>query len=265
MEKVVARWLKSSMAQSEREDADLQVRATVEGLLADIKARGDAAVREMSVKFDRWDRTDYRLTDREIRDCLSELSARDIEDIKFAQAQVRNFAEHQKAALKDIEVETLPGVVLGHKNVPVASVGCYVPGGKYPLLASAHMSVVTAKVAGVPFIATCAPPFEGRPAPAIVAAQHLAGADVIYALGGVQAVGAMGLGTESIRQVDMLVGPATPMSLRLSASSTAASASISSPVRPRRWSSPTTAWTASSAPRTCSGRPSMARIRPRSC
>ncbi len=124
MEKVVARWLKSSMAQSEREDADLQVRATVEGLLADIKARGDAAVREMSVKFDRWDRTDYRLTDREIRDCLSELSARDIEDIKFAQAQVRNFAEHQKAALKDIEVETLPGVILGHKNVPVASVGC---------------------------------------------------------------------------------------------------------------------------------------------
>ncbi len=207
VEKAVARWLKSSMAQSEREDADLQVRTTVEGLLADIKARGDAAVREMSVKFDRWDRTDYRLTDQEIRDCLSELSARDIEDIKFAQAQVRNFAEHQKAALKDIEVETLPGVVLGHKNVPVASVGCYVPGGKYPLLASAHMSVVTAKVAGVPFIATCAPPFEGRPAPAIVAAQHLAGADVIYALGGVQAVGAMGLGTETIRQVDMLVGP----------------------------------------------------------
>ncbi len=207
MEMDVARWLKSSMAQSEREDADLQVRTTVEGLLADIKARGDAAVRAMSVKFDRWDRTDYRLTDKEIRDCLSELSARDIEDIKFAQAQVRNFAEHQKAALKDIEVETLPGVVLGHKNVPVASVGCYVPGGKYPLLASAHMSVVTAKVAGVPFIATCAPPFEGRPAPAIVAAQHLAGADVIYALGGVQAVGAMGLGTESIRQVDMLVGP----------------------------------------------------------
>jgi len=204
---MLARWLKTSMALAQKEDADAQVRSTVETLLADIRARGDAAVREMSMRFDRWDRADYRLTDKEIRDCLSELSARDIEDIKFAQAQVRNFAEHQKAALKDIEVETLPGIVLGHKNVPVASVGCYVPGGKYPLLASAHMSVVTAKVAGVPFIATCAPPFDGRPAPAIVAAQHLAGADVIYALGGVQAVGAMGLGTKSIRQVDMLVGP----------------------------------------------------------
>ncbi|MCX7383728.1 MAG: histidinol dehydrogenase, partial [Alphaproteobacteria bacterium] len=135
------------------------------------------------------------------------LTGRDLEDIKFAQAQVRNFAEHQKAALKDIEVETMPGVVLGHKNIPVQSVGCYVPGGKYPLLASAHMSVVTAKVAGVPRIITCAPPFHGKPAPAIVAAQHLAGADVIYCLGGIQAVGAMALGTESIQPIDMLVGP----------------------------------------------------------
>ncbi len=265
MEKVVARWLKSSMAQSEREDADLQVRATVEGLLADIKARGDAAVREMSVKFDRWDRTDYRLTDREIRDCLSELSARDIEDIKFAQAQVRNFAEHQKAALKDIEVETLPGVILGHKNVPVASVGCYVPGGKYPLLASAHMSVVTAKVAGVPFIATCAPPFEGRPAPAIVAAQHLAGADVIYALGGVQAVGAMGLGTESIRQVDMLVGPGNAYVAE-------AKRQLYGRVGIDLFAGPTETLviaddtsTASSAPRTCSAKPSTAPIRRQSC
>jgi sulfopropanediol 3-dehydrogenase len=203
----MARHLKTSIAQSDRDDADIKVRTLVEGLLLDIKTRGDAAVRDMSIKFDRWDRTDYRLTDREIKACLSELSQRDIEDIRFAQTQVRTFAEHQKAALKDIEVETLPGVVLGHKNLPVNSVGCYVPGGKYPLLASAHMSVVTAKVAGVPFIATCAPPFEGRPAPAIVAAQHLAGADVIYALGGVQAIGAMGLGTETIRAVDMLVGP----------------------------------------------------------
>lgn len=203
----MARHLKTAIAQSDRDDADIKVRTLVEGLLHDIKTRGDAAVRDMSVKFDRWDRTDYRLTDREIKACLSELSKRDIEDIRFAQTQVRTFAEHQKAALKDIEVETLPGIVLGHKNLPVNSVGCYVPGGKYPLLASAHMSVVTAKVAGVPFIATCAPPFEGRPAPAIVAAQHLAGADVIYALGGVQAIGAMGLGTETIRAVDMLVGP----------------------------------------------------------
>lgn len=194
--------------QSADKDADqAKVRAVVEGILADIEARGDDAVRALSVKFDGWDRADYRLTDREIRDCLSELSARDIEDIKFAQEQVRNFAQHQRDALRDIEVETLPGVVLGHKNIPVNSVGCYVPGGKYPLLASAHMSVVTAKVAGVPNIVTCAPPFHGKAAPAIVAAQHLAGADVIYCLGGVQAVGAMAIGTQTISPVDMLVGP----------------------------------------------------------
>ena len=186
---------------------DARVRATVEGVLANIGARGDAAVREYSARFDGWDRDDYRLTDAEIRSCLGELSARDIEDIKFAQAQVKNFAEHQKAALRDIEVETLPGVILGHKNIPVNSVGCYVPGGKYPLLASAHMSVITAKVAGVGRIVTCAPPYQGRPAPAIVAAQHMAGADEILCLGGIQAVGAMALGTESISGVDMLVGP----------------------------------------------------------
>ena len=203
----MARWLKTSISAADKADADTKVRGVVEGLLADIAARGDAAVREMSARFDTWDRADYRLTDAEIKACLDQLTGQDLEDIRFAQAQVRNFAEHQKAALKDIEVETLPGVVLGHKNLPVNSVGCYVPGGKYPLLASAHMSVVTAKVAGVPRIVTCAPPFEGRPAPAIVAAQHLAGADVIYCLGGVQAVGAMALGTESIAAVDMLVGP----------------------------------------------------------
>ncbi len=201
------RWLKTSVAQTERVEADLQVRRTVEGLLSDIETRGDAAVSEMSERFDGWRRDDYRLTDQEIRDCLSQLTSRDIQDIRFAQTQVRNFAEHQKAALVDIEVETLPGVVLGHRNLPVNSVGCYVPGGKYPLLASAHMSVVTAKVAGVPRIVTCAPPFKGKPAPAIVAAQHLAGADVIYCLGGVQAVGAMAIGTESIRPVDIVVGP----------------------------------------------------------
>jgi sulfopropanediol 3-dehydrogenase len=183
------------------------VRATVEGILADIANRGDAAVRELSRKFDNWDRDDYRLTDAEIRACLSELSQRDIDDIRFAQEQVRNFAQHQRGALLDLEVETLPGVVLGHKNIPVNSVGCYVPGGKYPLLASAHMSLITAKVAGVPRAVTCAPPFNGRPAAAIVAAQHLGGADVIYCLGGVQAIGAMALGTQTIEPVDMLVGP----------------------------------------------------------
>jgi len=204
---IMARWLKQGRDATALAEEDAKVRAIVEGILADIEARGDAAVREMSVKFDRWDREDYRLTDAEIRDCLSQLSNRDISDIKFAQEQVRNFAERQRAALQDIEVETLPGVVLGHKNIPVNSVGCYVPGGKYPLLASAHMSVITAKVAGVERIITCAPPFQGKPAPAIVAAQHLAGADVIYCLGGVQGVGAMALGTETIEPVDMLIGP----------------------------------------------------------
>jgi sulfopropanediol 3-dehydrogenase len=203
----MARWLKRGRDAGAVAEEDARIRATVEGLLADVAARGDAAVREMSQRFDGWDRDDFRLTDSEIRDCLSQLSARDLDDIRFAQAQVRNFAEHQRAALKDIEVETLPGVVLGHKNIPVQSVGCYVPGGKYPLLASAHMSVITARVAGVPRVVTCAPPYQGRPAPAIVAAQHLAGADVIYCLGGVQAVGAMALGTRTIEPVDMLVGP----------------------------------------------------------
>ncbi|MFC4174010.1 histidinol dehydrogenase [Microvirga sp. GCM10011540] len=203
----MARWLKRGRDAEAIAEDDAKIRATVEGILDDIARRGDAAVRELSAKFDRWDRSDYRLTDQEIRDCLSELSQRNLDDIRFAQEQVRNFAEHQRASMKDMEVETLPGVILGHKNIPVNSVGCYVPGGKYPLLASAHMSVITAKVAGVPRIMTCAPPYQGRPAPAIVAAQHLAGADVIYCLGGVQAVGAMALGTESIDPVDMLVGP----------------------------------------------------------
>jgi len=203
----MAQWLKRSIAAAEKAAAQDQVRATVEALLADIAARGDAAVREMSAKFDGWDRADFRLTDAEIRACLSELPSRALDDIRFAQEQVRNFAQAQRESMKDIEVETLPGIVLGHRNIPVNSVGCYVPGGKYPLLASAHMSVVTAKVAGVPRIITCAPPYQGRPAPAIVAAQHLAGADEIRVLGGVQAVGAMALGTESIAPVDMLVGP----------------------------------------------------------
>lgn len=203
----MAKHLKRSRDAAQRADDDSKVRATVEGILADIEKRGDDAVRELSVKFDQWDRKDYRLTDAEIKDCVAQLSKRNIDDIKFAQEQVRNFAQHQRDSMKDVEVETLPGVVLGHKNIPVNSVGCYVPGGKYPLLASAHMSVITAKVAGVARIITCAPPFQGKPAPAIVAAQHLAGADVIYCLGGIQAVGAMALGTTSIAPVDMLVGP----------------------------------------------------------
>jgi sulfopropanediol 3-dehydrogenase len=203
----MAKYLKTSRDAALRAEDQAKIRATVETILADIAARGDDAVRELSIKFDGWDRADYRLTDAEIRAAMSELSARNIEDIKFAQAQVRNFAEHQRASMLDIEVETLPGVVLGHKHIPVNAVGCYVPGGKYPLLASAHMSVVTAKVAGVKRIITAAPPFQGKLPSAIIAAQHLAGADEIYSLGGIQAVGAMALGTASIAGIDMLVGP----------------------------------------------------------
>ena len=203
----MAEWLKRGAEAGAAETADRKIRETVEAILADIAARGDDAVRELSVRFDKWDRADYRLTDAEIADCIGQLTARDLDDIRFAQAQVRNFAEKQRACITDLEVETLPGVILGHKNIPLGSVGCYVPGGKYPLLASAHMSVITAKVAGVGRIVTCAPPFHGKPAPAIVAAQHLAGADEIYCLGGIQAVGAMALGTPGIAAVDMLVGP----------------------------------------------------------
>lgn len=200
-------WIKRGADPAETAAVDASVRETVERILDDVSRRGDAAVRELSVKFDGWDREDYRLTADEIEACVAQLRPRDLEDVRFAQAQVRNFAEHQRAAFRNVEVETLPGVILGHKNIPVQSAGCYVPGGKYPLLASAHMSVVTAKVAGVPRIVTCAPPYGGKPAPAIVAAQHLAGADAIYCLGGVQAVAAMALGTASIAPVDMLVGP----------------------------------------------------------
>jgi len=203
----VETWLKSGADSTATAESDRQVRATVEQILADIAERGDAAVRELSVKFDKWDRDDYRLTAAEIEGCLSRLSRRDIDDIAFAQEQVRNFARHQREALRDIEVETLPGVILGHRNIPINSAGCYVPGGKYPLLASAHMSVITAKVAGVKRVMTCAPPYRGEPAHAIVAAQHMAGADEIYCMGGIQAVGAMALGTRSITPVDMLVGP----------------------------------------------------------
>ncbi len=203
----MAVWLKRSISADAKADADRQVRETVERILADIAARGDAAVRDLSVRFDGWDREDYRLSASEIQDCLDQLSGQALKDIEFAQTQVRRFAEVQRASITDVEVETLPGVILGHRNIPVNAAGCYVPGGKYPLLASAHMSVITAKVAGVPRVITCAPPFEGKPAAAIVAAQAMAGADDIYCLGGVQAIGAMALGTASIAAVDMLVGP----------------------------------------------------------
>ena len=203
----MAIYLKRGASADAKADADRKVREVVEATLADIERRGDTAVRELSNKFDAWDRESYVLSAAEKQNCLDQLSSQDLKDIEFAQAQVRNFAQIQRASMTDVEVETLPGVVLGHKHIPVNAAGCYVPGGKYPLLASAHMSVITAKVAGVPRVITCAPPFHGKLAPTIVAAQVLAGADEIYALGGIQAVGAMALGTEMIDRVDMLVGP----------------------------------------------------------
>jgi sulfopropanediol 3-dehydrogenase len=190
-----------------RQENDRKVQDVVEGIIADIAENGDEAVRRLSVKFDKYDRDSYRLSKAEIEQCMASLSDRNLADIEFAQTQIRNFARQQRATMLDLEVETMPGVILGHKHIPVDSVGCYVPGGKYPLLASAHMSVVTAKVAGVGRVITCAPPYQGKPAAAIVAAQHMAGADDIYCLGGVQAVAAMALGTQSIPAVAMLVGP----------------------------------------------------------
>ncbi len=203
----MAYMLKTSKPVQERQDAQRQIRETVELILADIERRGNKAIRELSIKFDRYDRQDYRLSDAEINACINKLSRQDIHDIEFAQEQVFNFARAQKECLRDLEIETRPGVILGHKNIPINAVGCYVPGGKYPLLASAHMSIITANVAGCSRIVSCAPPFGGEPAPAIVAAQKMAGATEIYALGGIQAIGAMALGTDSLSPVDMLVGP----------------------------------------------------------
>ena len=201
------RHIKSGQPAEVKAENSLQVRQTVEKILGDISARGEQAVREYSDKFDKWSPPTFRLSRAEIDDCVRSLPAQTLEDIRFAQSQIRNFALAQRAALRDVEVETLPGVVLGHKNIPVNSVGCYVPGGRYPMVASAHMSVVTAKAAGVRRIIAAAPPFGGKPHPAIVAAMHLGGADEIYSFGGVQAVAAMALGTESIEPVDMIVGP----------------------------------------------------------
>ncbi len=199
--------MKEGLSQEEKDSADAKVRETVETILNDIKARGDAALRDYSEKFDNWAPEKFRLGREEIDACYDQVTEQNIEDIKFAQAQIRKFAEIQKAALTDVEEETFPGVILGHKNIPVNSVGCYVPGGKYPMVASAHMSVVTAKVAGVKRIIACAPPYEGKPSAAIIVAQDMAGADEIYCLGGVQAMGGMALGTDEIAPVDMLVGP----------------------------------------------------------
>jgi sulfopropanediol 3-dehydrogenase len=199
--------LKSGKPAEARADDDAKVRAAVEVILKDIETRGDDAVRELAQKFDGYAAPSFRLTSSEIEAAMQKVRTRDMEDIRFAQKQIRTFAEAQRASMADIEVETLPGVVLGHKNIPVQSVGCYVPGGKFPMVASAHMSVVTASVAGVPRIIASAPPVKGEPHPAIVAAMQLGGAHEIYVIGGIQAVGAMALGTQTIKPVDMLVGP----------------------------------------------------------
>lgn len=203
----MARWLKEGRSEDVARADDRRVRETVERMLGDIEREGLEAVRRFSRDLDKWDRADFRLSPDEIRDAYAALPERTIEDIRFAQAQVRNFAQIQRDALRDVEVETLPGVVLGHRNIPVNAVGAYVPGGKYPLVASAHMGVVTAKVAGVKRIVSAAPPYDGRANPAIVVAQDMAGADTILALGGVQAIGLMALGGGDIAPVDMLVGP----------------------------------------------------------
>lgn len=199
--------LKSGKPAEERDDDDAKVRATVEGILKDIETRGDAAVRDLSQKFDGYAPASFRLAPSEIEAAMNKVSTREMEDIRFAQAQIRRFAEVQRASMTDIEIETLPGITLGHRNIPVQSVGCYVPGGKFPMVASAHMSVLTASVAGVPRIVASAPPVKGEPHPAIVAAMQMAGAHEIYVLGGIQAVGAMAIGTETIEPVHMLVGP----------------------------------------------------------
>ena len=203
----MAQWLKQAISKQDKDEAQQQVRETVEKLLADIETRGDMAVRELSKRFDNWEPEEFKLSEAQIQACINRLDSGTLDDIRFAQDQIRNFAQIQRDSMKDVEEETLPGVILGHRHIPMNRVGSYVPGGKFPMVASAHMSVVTAKVAGVKEIITCAPPFQGKPADAIVAAQSMGGADSIYVLGGVQAVAAMALGTESFPAVDMLVGP----------------------------------------------------------
>src|ERR687884_1792475 len=203
----MATYLKRRIPATVTDELDRKVRQTVEGILDDVRKRGDKAVRELSEKFDKWSPPSFRLSRSDLDAIVAKVSPATIADIKFAQAQIRHFAEEQRAALRDIEVETLPGVRLGHRNIAVQSVGCYVPGGRYPMVASAHMSIVTARVAGVKRIIACAPPYKGAPHPAIVAAMHFGGADEIYVLGGVQAVAMMGIGTETIPAVDMIVGP----------------------------------------------------------
>lgn len=203
----MAYFLKEGKSNQEVQEADSKVRDAVSSVIKNVEENGDKAVRELSEKFDKWSPESFRLSEQEIQEIVNSVPSQVIEDIKFAQSQIRNFAQKQKESLQDLEVETLPGVVLGHKNIPVNSVGCYIPGGRYPMVASSHMSVLTAKVAGVKRVIACTPPIKGEIPAATVAAMHLAGADEIYLLGGIQAMAAMAIGTESIEPVDMIVGP----------------------------------------------------------
>ncbi len=200
-------YLKKGKTDAAKAIDDAEVSEIVKNTLKSIEDRGDAAVREFAEKFDNYTPKSFKLSQSEIDSLIQQVSPQDLEDIKFAQEQVRNFAQAQRDSMKDIEVETMPGVILGHKNIPVQSVGCYIPAGKFPMVASAHMSVVTASVAKVPRIIACTPPYKGTPNPAVIAAMHFGGAHEIYVIGGIQAVGAMALGTETIDPVDMLVGP----------------------------------------------------------
>ena len=200
-------YLKKGKTEADRAVDDAKVSKVVEDTLQAIAEKGDEALREFSIKFDNYNPTSFKLSSAEIENLIKQVSKRDLEDIKFAQTQIRKFAQAQRDSMLDIEIETMPGVILGHKNIPVQSVGCYVPGGKFPMVASAHMSIVTAEVAKVPRIIAATPPFEGEPNPAVIAAMQLGGAHEIYVMGGIQAVGAMSLGTETIKSVDMMVGP----------------------------------------------------------
>lgn len=201
------KYLKKGKHEADRALDDAKVSKVVEDTLQAIVEKGDEALREFSIKFDNYNPTSFKLSSAEIENLIKQVSKRDMEDIKFAQSQIRKFAQAQRDSMLDIEIETMPGVILGHKNIPVQSVGCYVPAGKFPMVASAHMSIVTASVAKVPRIIACTPPFKGEPNPAVIAAMHLGGAHEIYVMGGIQAVGAMSLGTETIKSVDMMVGP----------------------------------------------------------
>ena len=201
------RYIKKRSESNNVSEDKSSIEETVRSILSDIRERGDAALRHYSGHFDNWSPANFRLSEDEIDAAISKLNQSEIEDIKFAQNQIRHFAQKQLETMNELEVETLPGVFLGHKHIPIENVGCYVPGGRYPMVASAHMSVLTAKVAGAKRVIACAPPYNGGAHPATIAAMHFAGADEIYLIGGVQAIGAMGIGTEKIEPVNMIVGP----------------------------------------------------------